>query len=199
MIGIAFLRVFSKLFRREKEPPAKPAAGVDFGATPPTLLLAPLYCSPAEAAEKLAAWDDAAKKFGADQLEQYREPELLPASHPAAFPVPSFQLPTPNSQLPSCVTGFVLPSGLAKSMVDGGPLRTPCGRPCRVGVIYVARPASPDRVTWVYLPCTERQARDVATCQCLDELISLAELWGVWELLNRQRERTACDCKESRP
>ena len=180
MIGITALQFFELLYGK-KEAPAKPAVE------------APLYCSPAEAAEKLAAWDAAAKKFVADQLEKYREPELLPEGHPAAFPVPSFQLPTPNSQLPSAVTGFVLPSGLAKSMVDGGPIATPCGRPCRVGVIYVAR------VTWVYLPCTERQAWDVACWQCNHGLLSIAELAGVCELLRRQRERMACDCKESRP
>jgi hypothetical protein len=78
-------------------------------------------------------------------------------------------------------------------MVDGGPIATPCGRPCRVGVIYVAR------VTWVYLPCTERQAWDVACWQCNHGLLSIAELAGVCELLRRQRERMACDCKESRP
>lgn len=208
MIGITALQLvkllYDKITQAEKPVAAQPA---------PPPLLAPLYCSPAEAAEKLAArdaaWDAAAKKFGADQLEQYREPELLPASRPAAFPVPSFQLPALNFQLPTStsqlpipttlavVTGFVLQSGLAKSMVDGGPIGTPCGKPCRVGVIYVARP--PMRATWMYLPCTERQTLDAANRQCNEGLLSVAELAGVCELLRRQRERMACDCQESRP
>lgn len=152
-----------------------------------------LYCSPAEAAAKLAArdaaWDAAAKKFGADQLD------------PASFPVlgaGSLELEAGNTTL-AVVTGFVLPSGSAKSMVAGGPIGTPCGKPCRVGVIYVARSPLPDRATWIYLPCTERQTLGAANRQCNEGLLSVAELAGVCELLRRQRERMACDCQESRP